>query len=153
MAKALPDHQYDHWRIEYDQSDILWLYLDRQGETTNSLSEAVLLELDSIITLTDQISPAGLVIQSAKEASFIVGADIREFDDFDSAEEVSAKIRQGHAVLARLENLSFHTVAAIHGYCLGGGLELALACDYIVALNVPETRVGFPEVKLGIFRA
>ncbi len=151
LATALTEHQFEHWYIETDQSDILWLYLDRKGETTNSLSEAVLLELDSIITLSETLNPKGLVIQSAKEASFIVGADIREFDHFENAEEVSAKIRQGHAVLSRLENLPFHTVAAIHGYCLGGGLELALACDYIVALNVPETRVGFPEVKLGIF--
>jgi len=151
MANSLPDHQFDHWRLEYDQSEILWLYLDRKGETTNSLSEGVLLELDSIITIAEGLAPKGLVIQSAKDASFIVGADIREFDHFDSAEEVSEKIRQGHAVLSRLENLPFQTVAAIHGYCLGGGLELALACDYIVALDVPETRVGFPEVKLGIF--
>jgi 3-hydroxyacyl-CoA dehydrogenase/enoyl-CoA hydratase/3-hydroxybutyryl-CoA epimerase len=151
MTKVLPDQHYDHWRVDYDSSEIMWLFLDRQGETTNSLSEAVLMELDAIITVAEGLEPKGLVIQSAKEASFIVGADIREFDQFDSAEQVSEKIRQGHAVLARLENLPCHTVAAIHGYCLGGGLELALACDYIVALNVPETRVGFPEVKLGIF--
>ncbi len=151
MTKVLPDHNYDHWRVEYDSSEIMWLFIDRHGETTNSLSEAVLMELDAIITIAEELDPKGLVIQSAKDASFIVGADIREFDQFDSAEEVSDKIRQGHAVLARLENLPCHTVAAIHGYCLGGGLELALACDYIIALNVPETRVGFPEVKLGIF--
>lgn len=143
--------QYDHWQVEHDAEHIVWLSCDRQGEDSNSLSEAVIAELGDIIGVLESMQLTGVVVQSAKEDSFILGADIREFDHFEKAEDVTAKILQGHAVFARLEDLKCPTVAAIHGFCLGGGLELALSCNYIVALNVPETRVGFPEVKLGIF--
>ncbi len=143
--------QFAHWQIERDAENIVWLALDRQGETTNSLSEAVIRELGDIVSALEADTPAGLVISSAKEGSFILGADIREFDNFDKASDVTDKIKQGHEVFARLENLSCHKVASVHGFCLGGGLELALCCDYIIALNVPETRFGLPEVKLGIF--
>ncbi|MFT6300855.1 MAG: 3-hydroxyacyl-CoA dehydrogenase/enoyl-CoA hydratase/3-hydroxybutyryl-CoA epimerase [Granulosicoccus sp.] len=142
---------YDHWDVEHDDDDIVWLALDRQGESTNTLSKAVIRELGEIISVLESTPPAGVVISSAKDGSFIVGADIREFDHYDKACDVSAMITQGHAVFARLENLPSHTVATVHGFCLGGGLELALSCNYIIALNVPATRVGMPEVKLGIF--
>lgn len=140
-----------HWRLKHDRENILWLACDREGESANTLSEAVIRELDKIIAWAEREQPAGLVISSAKPGGFILGADIKEFDAYQDAEAVSAMIRQGHSVFSRLENLPCHTVAAVHGFCLGGGLELALACDYIVALNVPETRFGLPEVKLGIF--
>lgn len=143
--------QFDHWHLERDAENIVWLALDRQGETTNSLSEAVIRELGDIVSLLENDTPLGLVISSAKAGSFILGADIREFDNFDRAADVTDKIKQGHDVFARLENLPCHKVASVHGFCLGGGLELALCCDYIIALNVPETRFGLPEVKLGIF--
>ena len=142
---------YEHWQVETDSENIVWLSCDMQGETSNSLSEAVIRELGEILSVVETIDIAGLVVQSAKPDSFILGADIREFDKFEDANAVSDMIRQGHAVFSRLENLPCHTVAAIHGFALGGGLELALCCDYIVALNTPDTRVGFPEVKLGIF--
>jgi len=141
----------DHWQVQHDDQNILWLSCDRKEESSNSLSKAVIEELGAILNQAEQLNLAGLVVQSAKPASFILGADIREFDQYQNADEVSAMIRQGHEVFSRLENLQCHTVAAIHGFALGGGLELALCCNYICALNVPETRVGFPEVKLGIF--
>ena len=146
----------EHWRVVRDAEGIVRADCDRAGESTNALSEAVIAELDRVLeaverALAGDAPPAGLVIGSAKEASFVVGADIREFDGFDSAEAVAAKIREGHAVFSRLENLPCRTVAAVHGFCLGGGLELALACDTLVALDVDETRLGFPEVRLGIF--
>ncbi len=142
---------YEHWKLQRDSENIAWLACDRAGETANSLSEDLIRELGEILTDLEKDLPAGVVITSAKPDSFIMGADIREFDAFENAEDVSEKIRQGHEVFSQLENLPCHTVAAIHGFCLGGGLELALCCDYIVALNVSGTRVGFPEVKLGIF--
>lgn len=148
---TLEGQQFEHWQADQDASDILWLTIDRKGESTNSLSEAVLDELNSLMEFAENADLAGVVIQSGKPGSFVVGADIREFGSFETAAEASAKIREGHAVFARLENLTCPTVAAIHGFCLGGGLEMALACDYIIALNTPETRVGLPEVKLGIF--
>ena len=142
---------FEHWRVRRDEENILWADCDRAGESANALSEAVIVELERIVAHAEDVPPVGLVIGSAKPASFIVGADIREFDGFESAEAVSAKIRQGQAVFARLERLPCRTVAAVHGFCLGGGLELALACDRLLALNVEATRLGLPEVKLGIF--
>lgn len=146
-----PTAKYHHWKIEHDAENILWLSCDREAEKANSLSEAVITELGEIVEWAHSLNLEGLVIQSAKPASFILGADIREFDQFEEAVKVSEKISRGHEVFSRLENLPCHTVAAIHGFALGGGLELALCCNYICALNVPETRFGFPEVKLGIF--
>jgi 3-hydroxyacyl-CoA dehydrogenase/enoyl-CoA hydratase/3-hydroxybutyryl-CoA epimerase len=142
---------FEHWQLQLDSERILWLDIDCKDAKVNTLSEAVFQELALILDYAESESLAGLVVSSAKADSYIVGADIKEFEKYTKAEEVTAKILQGHEVFGRLENLSCHTVAAIHGFCLGGGLELALACDYIVALNIPATRVGFPEVKLGIF--
>jgi len=154
MQTALPRYKQqplDHWQVEHDADNILWLSCDRQNERVNALSADVIRELGSILDQAEMLKLAGVVVQSAKPASFIVGADIREFDQYTDAQQVSDMIRQGHQVFSRLENLPCHTVAAIHGFALGGGLELALCCDYICVLNVPETRLGFPEVKLGIF--
>ncbi len=145
------DRPYAHWRVEQDSDDILWLTCDREGHSTNALSEALITELGDILTRAATLSLAGLVLQSGKPGSFILGADIHEFDAYTDAASVSSRIRQGHAVFAQLENLPVHKVAIVEGFCLGGGLELALTCDYIAALNVDATRLGFPEVKLGIF--
>src|SRR5690606_7087003 len=79
------------------------------------------------------------------------GADVREFDGFEDADTVTAEIERVHEMFNRLEKLDCCTVAAIEGYCLGGGLELSLACDYRIAKDVPSTKLGFPEVQLGIF--
>ena len=140
-----------HWRLERDADDILWLFLDRQDETVNALSAAVLRELDAIIAYAEGQLPAGLAILSGKTTGFVLGADIREFSGFSDAAQVTASIREVHAMFSRLEALRCPTVAAFEGYCLGGGLELALSCGYRIARDVPATRIGFPEVQLGIF--
>jgi len=142
-----------HWQVSTDSQGILWAACDRDGESTNALSEPVLKELETLISYAESQSPKGLVIKSAKPGSFILGADIKEFDHYTDAAEVEKKILEVHTIFARLENLSCPTVATVHGFCLGGGLELAMACDYLIAMNVPETRLGLPEVKLGIFPA
>lgn len=144
-------NQHLHWKVNHDRDDILWVHADRANETTNSLSEAMLREFSEIVTYAETTTLQGMIIMSAKKSGFIAGADIREFDEYETAAEVTDVILQGHAMLARLEKLNCHTVAAVDGFCLGGGLELALACDYIVAQDSPETRIGLPEVKLGIF--
>ena len=140
-----------HWRLERDGDDILWLFLDRQDETVNALSAAVLRELESIITYAERQLPAGLAILSGKTTGFVLGADIREFSGFTDAAQVTASIQEVHAMFSRLEALRCPTVAAFEGYCLGGGLELALSCGYRIARDIPATRIGFPEVQLGIF--
>ena len=140
-----------HWRLLRDQEDILWLTIDREGESTNTLNEEVITELDQIIELLEAKPPKGLVLISGKDSGFIAGADIREFGSYTRSEDVSEKIRQGHAVFSRFEKLDCAKVAAVDGFCLGGGLELALCCDWIIATDRPGTRIGLPEVQLGIF--
>lgn len=141
---------YKHWQLTRDAEDIAWLTIDRAGETTNTLSREVIEELDAILDALAGNLPGGLVIQSGKDTGFIAGADIREFEAFDNAESVTAEVKRGHAVFAKLEKLACHSVAAIDGFCLGGGYELALCCNYIIAMDTDGTRVGLPEIKLGI---
>jgi len=142
---------FRHWTLSTDLDNVLWLSLDREGESANSLSLEVLSELGDIIDKVEADAPAGLVLQSAKPGSFIVGADVREFDDYDDADMASDGIDRVHRLFNRIEALPFPKVVVIDGFCLGGGLELALAFDYRIATNVEHTRIGFPEIKLGIY--
>ena len=143
--------EFRHWRFERDGDDIAWLTIDREGESTNTLGEEVVAELRDVLISLESSLPTGLIIMSGKSSGFIAGADIREFERYSEAEAVSERIRQGHQVFAQLERLECPTVAAVAGFCLGGGYELALCCDYIIAHDLPDTRIGLPEVKLGIF--
>lgn len=142
---------FRHWRVEYDLDEVCWLTLDRAGERTNSLSQEVLQELEQVVGRLEQSPPTGLVLQSGKPGSFIVGADIREFDEVTEPAEASSFIRQVHRLFNRIEALPFPTAVIIEGYCLGGGLELSLAFDYRIARDDEKTRLGFPEIKLGIY--
>jgi 3-hydroxyacyl-CoA dehydrogenase/enoyl-CoA hydratase/3-hydroxybutyryl-CoA epimerase len=143
--------EYRNWRLESDLDGICWLTIDREGESANSLSRDVFTELEQIVTGLEQTPPRGLILQSGKPKSFIVGADVREFDQVESAAEAEAFIREAHALLDRVEALPFPKAVIIEGYCLGGGLELALCFDYRIARNDESTRLGYPEVKLGIY--
>jgi len=143
--------EYRNWRLDFDLDGVCWLTIDREGESANSLSRDVFTELEQIVTKLEADPPRGLVLQSGKHQSFIVGADVREFDQVESPAEAEAFIRQAHALLDRVEALPFPTAVVIEGYCLGGGLELALCFDYRVARNDDSTRLGYPEVKLGIY--
>ena len=128
------------------------LIFDLEDEKVNKLSFAVLKQLDEIL---DDISNNSeiklLLLDSAKKNIFIAGADINEIKNFQTKEEVYEALIKGHAVLDKLENLKIPTVAYINGACMGGGLELALACNYRVASTNPKTIFSFPEIKLGIF--
>ena len=142
--------RFNHWHAESDPGGVLVLSLDRQGESVNTLAQSVLTELDSILERVAIEPPSGLLIRSAKPAGFIAGADIREFRQFAENGTTRDAILHGHRVFARLAGLRLPTVALIHGHCMGGGLELALACRYRIASDDPKTRIGLPEVKLGI---
>jgi 3-hydroxyacyl-CoA dehydrogenase/enoyl-CoA hydratase/3-hydroxybutyryl-CoA epimerase len=107
--------------------------------------------LDHIVTGLEKDPPKGLVLQSGKRNSFIVGADVREFEQVENVQEAEDFIREVHTLFNRIEALAFPTVVIIDGYCLGGGLELALCFDYRIAANSEGTRLGFPEVRLGIY--
>jgi len=147
----MSDREYKHWSLDTDMDGVCWLSLDRAGENANSLSREVLEELDVVVTRLEDEPPAGLVLMSGKPGSFIVGADVREFDDIQDQEQAADFIRNAHLLFNRIENLRFPTVVAIEGYCLGGGLELALCFDWRIARDDDSTRLGFPEVKLGIY--
>jgi len=142
--------QYANWTLEQDADGIAWLTLDMPGTRTNVLSSAVLGELEQILGELEANQPKGVVIRSGKTGGFIAGADVNEFDRFADATEAVAAIRHAQGILDRLERLPCRTVALIRGYCLGGGLELALACDHRIAEDDAATRLGLPEVRLGI---
>ena len=141
---------YKHWHVRRDENDIAWLHIDKADSSTNVLSAAILNELDQILTELSENLPAGAVILSDKESGFIAGADVKEFTGFENEEDALTAIRRGHSIFNKLEQLACPTVALIHGFCLGGGMELALACKYRVADDEPNTKLGLPEVKLGI---
>tara|TARA_R110002072_G_scaffold284396_2_gene448509 strand:+ start:120502 stop:122619 length:2118 start_codon:yes stop_codon:yes gene_type:complete len=151
VATQTDKPRFQHWRLSHDRDNIIYAYLDRAGERVNSLSRGVLEEFEQLILMAETTSPRGLVLLSGKTTGFVFGADVREFEGFTDPAEVTAEISRVHDMFNRLENLRCPTVAAIEGYCLGGGLEMSLACDYRIAKDVPSTRLGFPEIQLGIF--
>lgn len=141
---------YKHWKLEKDGDNILWLGLDRQDATVNSINEAILDEFNSILKdISQDQTLTGLVIYSAKEKGFIAGADVHAISQFKNVGEIVDFLRKGQAVYAQLENLKIPTVAMIDGFCMGGGLEMALACRYRVARDDNDTKLGLPEILLG----
>ncbi|MEJ2060663.1 MAG: enoyl-CoA hydratase-related protein, partial [Gammaproteobacteria bacterium] len=138
-----------NWQRETDEHGMCWLTLNVPGGA-NVLSHAVLEELDGILDDLHQNPPHGLVFASGKNGAFIAGADVGEFSQIIDEQQAQEMIRRGQAIMDRIAALPFPTLALINGYCLGGGLELSLACDYRIAQEGARTRIGLPEVKLGI---
>jgi 3-hydroxyacyl-CoA dehydrogenase / enoyl-CoA hydratase / 3-hydroxybutyryl-CoA epimerase len=141
-----------HWHWDQDSDGLAWLTFDKQGESTNTFSREALHQLSAALKEIHAASPRGLVVVSAKE-NFIAGADVEEFTRFKSPEEAMSFVRLGWDVFQELAELPFPTTAMVNGFCMGGGLELSLACRYRVALDDPKTRFAFPEVLLGIVPA
>lgn len=139
-----------HWRAERDNDGIVWLRIDKADSSVNVLSRPVLEELAGVIASYENDPPRGIVVYSGKSSGFIMGADVNEFTKIDNPEEAYRLIRLGQQVFERLEALRCPTVAAIDGFALGGGLELALACDYRIAWQNKKPVLGLPEVQLGI---
>ncbi len=139
---------WQHWRLRKDEDNIAWLLFDKRGASANTLDETTLTELNAVLDKIEQERPRGLVIRSAKPSGFIAGADIAQFRTVTDPSQIEALLTKGHAVLDRLDRLSLPTVAVIHGFCLGGGLEVALACDKRIATD--DASFGFPEVLLGL---
>ncbi|MDQ3056176.1 MAG: 3-hydroxyacyl-CoA dehydrogenase NAD-binding domain-containing protein [Pseudomonadota bacterium] len=151
MIAGLDGLRFSHWHAEQGGDGIVVLSLDRAGESVNALAQDVLLELDALLERLALDPPKGVIFRSAKSSGFIAGADIKEFQGFDQRGTTNDALRRGQQVFQRLAELPCTTVAAIHGHCMGGGTELALACRYRVASNDGSTRIGLPEVKLGIY--
>jgi 3-hydroxyacyl-CoA dehydrogenase/enoyl-CoA hydratase/3-hydroxybutyryl-CoA epimerase len=142
------DGPYRHFKLTRDAEGIAWLLFDRAGASANTLSADVIAELDAVLAALENQRPAGIVIRSAKKSGFIAGADVNEFRGAADAGAVETAIGRAHSVIDRLEALKIPTVAVIHGFCLGGGLEVALACQSRIAID--GARFGFPEVMLGL---
>jgi len=138
------------WTLEQDAEGIAWLTLDKPNTSANVLSAAVLTELNERLAELERARPRGLILISGKKSGFIAGADIREFTGITDEAGGYALIRAGQLVFERLEALPCPTVAAIHGFALGGGLETALACRYRVAVADERLALGLPEVQLGL---
>jgi 3-hydroxyacyl-CoA dehydrogenase/enoyl-CoA hydratase/3-hydroxybutyryl-CoA epimerase len=139
-----------HWRLEFDAGNLAWLTFDLQGSSTNTLGDAAMRELDARITELAAARPRGLVVRSGKDNGFIAGADVTAFSGLTSVEAARQLVRSGQQVLDRLEALPLPKVAALHGFALGGGLELALACEYRIGADDGRLSLGLPEVLLGI---
>ena len=144
-----------NWRFEVDFESIGWLTIDTPKSPVNTLSRLSITELETILLRVEDLIASGevvgLVIQSGKDSGFIAGADVTEFDSMSDPAVLPEALKRAHAVMDRIERMKAPVIAAIHGFCLGGGLELALACGYRIAVNDDKTRLGFPEVNLGIF--
>ena len=141
-----------HWRWETDRDGLAWLTFDKEGESANTFSREALEELGRALAAIRLENPKGLVIRSGKD-NFIAGADVEEFTRFKSPQEALAFVKLGWDVFQELRELPFPATAMVNGFCMGGGVELSLACRYRVALDDPKTRFALPEVMLGIMPA
>jgi 3-hydroxyacyl-CoA dehydrogenase/enoyl-CoA hydratase/3-hydroxybutyryl-CoA epimerase len=139
-----------HWKLETDESGIAWLCLDKADAKANVLSSDVIRELDELLNTIESEKPQGLVMYSGKPGSFIMGADITEFGDFGTADEVARLGKLGQSVFLRIQALPCPTVVAINGVCLGGGLEISMMFDYRIGPPGDRRIFGLPEVKLGL---
>jgi 3-hydroxyacyl-CoA dehydrogenase/enoyl-CoA hydratase/3-hydroxybutyryl-CoA epimerase len=139
-----------HWSLQSDADRIAWLTCDMVGASTNVLSAGVVRELAVKLQEVVALRPIGMIVQSGKRNGFIAGADIKEFLAIRTPSEGFELVRAGQSVMQQLEDLPFPTVAAVHGFALGGGLELALACTYRVGADEAALSLGLPEVLLGI---
>lgn len=133
------------------EDDIAWIHLDDPVKSVNTLNSRYMDWFDEKLSEIEHQPLRGLILISDKPGNFIAGADIEELQGFADPADVLDVIRRGHKFTARFTELPFPVVAAIDGSCLGGGLELALTCDARVATESKKTKLGVPEVLLGLF--
>ncbi|MCK6412526.1 MAG: 3-hydroxyacyl-CoA dehydrogenase NAD-binding domain-containing protein [Azonexus sp.] len=151
VMEQLTGAKMKHWQLIKENSGIAVAVLDKAEESANSLSAEVLAEFGQILDQLDVYPPKGLIVRSGKAAGFIAGADIGEFSQLDTQEKGRALVDRGWTLFNRLAAVKYPTLALVRGHCLGGGLELALACRYLLAVDESGTKMGLPEVMLGIF--
>src|SRR6478752_369794 len=140
--------QWQHFTLTRDAEGIAWLLFDRNGKSANTLSAEVIEELGTVVRALEADLPKGLVVRSAKPSGFIAGADINEFVGAKDVGEVETTMGRANDICDRLAALPVPSIAVVHGFCLGGGLEIALACKYRIAIE--DARFGFPEILLGL---
>ncbi|RBI68298.1 3-hydroxyacyl-CoA dehydrogenase, partial [Xanthomonas oryzae pv. oryzae] len=140
MLPGFDGLRFSHWQAELREDGVVVLSLDRQDAPVNAFSQEVLLELGALVERLALEPPKGVVLRSGKANGFIAGADLKEFQQFDHKGTVNDAIHRGQQVFQKLAELPCPTVAAIHGFCMGGGTEIALACRYRVASDDGSTR-------------
>lgn len=140
---------YQCWQLAIDEDSIVWLGLDGPG-SANVISNHVLRELDQVLDQLYAKVPRGLVLYSCKPSGFVFGADINEFPDIKNQTEAVEMGMAGHKIIGRLEALPCPSVAVLNGTALGGGLELAMACNWRLAFAGDKPVFGLPEVQLGL---
>jgi 3-hydroxyacyl-CoA dehydrogenase/enoyl-CoA hydratase/3-hydroxybutyryl-CoA epimerase len=145
--------EYRNWKLSTDADNLVWLSLDKAGSSTNVLSADVMAELDRILDELGAQKPRGVIFRSAKDSGFIAGADVEEFTKIKDPDDAMRLVKRGWDLYNKLAALPFPTLALVNGFCMGGGVELALACRYRVAVDQPGTRFALPEVMLGIMPA
>ncbi|MBZ5553913.1 MAG: fatty acid oxidation complex subunit alpha FadJ [Acidobacteriia bacterium] len=139
------------FKLSIDENQIALLRLDLEGEKVNKLTAAVVQEANEIFEdLKRRSDLRAIVMISDKEDTFIAGADIHEFLKFESASQAAEASHAGQRVLQKIADMKIPVVAAIHGACLGGGMEVALACHYRICADDRKTQLGQPEVQLGL---
>lgn len=146
----MSDLQLKHWRIHTDDQGIAWVTIDVADAGANTLGSEVLGEFAQVLDVLDRVQPKAMVLKSGKDAGFIAGADLEEYSRIEAVADIKALVARNWALFNRLEAVSYPTLALIRGHCMGGGLEISLACRYRIAVDEPGTRLALPEVMLGI---
>jgi len=136
-----------HW-IRREDGDRLWLVLDKQDVSTNTFDEEVFRELDGLLAQAERGRWKAVVFRSAKRSGFAAGADLAQFRGVSAGVDLKRRVDEANDVIDRVAALAPVTIAVVHGTCVGGGLELALACDRVVAVD--DAKFGFPEVLVGL---
>ncbi len=145
------EERMEHLSWSVNERGVAWLWLDAAGRSANTLSEPIFAEMEAALEAIAQSGAKGVVIASKKPAGFIAGADVEAFAALPDAQAARRLVERGWRFMERLERYSLPTVALIHGHCLGGGLELALACRARVAVADRGTKLALPEIMLGIY--
>ena len=143
-------NDWRHWRLEQGEGGPAELFLSVADRSVNVLHSGVLDEFEDVLEHLSASTPSGVILGTDPGRAFALGADVGEFVKLESREQALAMLHRGQRLFEDWARLECPTVAAIRGHCLGGGLELALACDYRIVESAPKTSLGLPEVRLGI---
>ena len=145
---------YENITLSTDENNISWLTIDVKDEAANVINPELVDELSNACDEIKTSNAKGLIIQSGKNSGFIAGADVKGFQglsEIENGQELALKfIRAGQSMCQKIEDLPIPTLAMVKGFCMGGGLEIAFACDYIITDDAPSTKLSLPEIKLGI---
>ena len=140
-----------HWLANIDEDGIAWLYLQTVGKSVNVLNNAVMTELECLLDrLENNKDLRGVALLSGKKGGFVYGADIHEFETLKTASEVANHMLYVHGLFNRIEALPVPSCVGVDGIAVGGGLEIALTFDRLFITSSSKTKLGFPEVNLGI---